>query len=232
MNEDIRKKFDDISLDYDRQRKQLIPCFEDFYGSAVSLIEPVSKSPAVLDIGAGSGLLSSFLLYKFPNARFTLIDISSKMLEVAKQRFKGIEGLEYIVGDYTQHNFDRAYDVIISALSIHHLSDEQKASLYQKCHSSLKKNGIFINCDQVLGDTEYLDSLYKKQWKSSIENSGLPMDELLSAYERVKLDKEATLSQQLRWLREAGFSDVECVYKYYHFAVMFGRKLTCNAQEL
>lgn len=225
MYEDIRRKFDDISLNYDRQRKQLIPCFEDFYGSALSLIEPACKSLSVLDIGAGSGLFSSFLLSKFPNARITLIDISSKMLEVAKQRFNGVEGIEYIVGDYTQHNFNQVYDIVISALSIHHLNDEQKISVFQKCYSSLRENGIFINCDQVLGETECLDSLYKKQWKSSIENSGLPMDEILSAYERVKLDKEATLTHQLQWLREVGFSDVACVYKYYHFAVMFGRKL-------
>ena len=132
--------------------------------------------------------------------------------------------VDYQVGDYTQLNFDRVYDVIISALSIHHLSDEQKAALYKKCYFSLKRNGIFITCDQVLGDTEYLDSFYKNQWKSSIENSGLSMDEITSAYERVELDKETTLSQQLGWLREAGFSDVDCVYKYYHFAVMFGRK--------
>jgi len=222
---DIREKFDDISLDYDRQRKQLIPCFEDFYRSAVASIEWTSERPSVLDIGAGTGIFSSFLLGKFPDARLTLIDISGKMIEVAKQRFKGIDRIKYEVCDYSEHSFDGMYDIIISALSIHHLCDEQKLALYKKCYLSLNKNGIFINCDQVLGATEYLDSLYKKQWKLSIESSGLQIDEITSAYERVKLDKEATLSQQLRWLQEAGFSDVDCVYKYYHFAVMFGRKL-------
>lgn len=225
MSEDIRIKFDDISLDYDRQRRNLIPCFDDFYNIAVSMIEPLTESPKVLDIGAGTGLFSSYLLGKIPNAKLTLIDISDRMLDVAKQRFKGISSLEYIVGDYSQYNFTQEYDIIISALSIHHLTDDQKFELYKKCHSILRPNGVFINCDQVLGSTEHLDSMYKQHWKTSIEKSGLPMDEILSAYERVKLDKETALSRQLSWLSEVGFSDVDCVYKYYHFAVMYGRKM-------
>jgi len=43
MSSEIQKKFDHISMDYDRQRKQLIPCFNDFYGVAVSLLEPVCE---------------------------------------------------------------------------------------------------------------------------------------------------------------------------------------------
>ena len=225
MSSDIRMKFDHISMDYDRQRKQLIPCFKDFYSIAVSLIEPISKSPTVLDIGAGTGLFSSFLLGKIPDAKITLIDISEKMLQVAKERFRGVSGLEYIVGDYTYYNSFQEYDIIISALSIHHLNDEQKYELYKQCYSMLKTNGTFINADQVLGDTQYIDYIFKKHWKSGIENSGLSKEEISSAYERIKLDKEAPLSQQLSWLRDIGFSDVDCLYKYYHFAVMFGRKL-------
>lgn len=225
MSEEIRMEFDNISLDYDRQRKQLIPCYDDFYDIAVSMIETTAENPAVLDVGAGTGLFSSFLLRKFPKAKITLIDISEGMLRVAKKRFEGLSGLEYIVGDYSRYDFTRQYDIIISALSIHHLTDEQKKDLYKKCYSALRPNGIFVNCDLVSGHTEYLDSTYKKHWNFSIETSGLSEDEILSAAERSKLDKLTPLSRQLEWLNEAGFSDVDCVYKYYHFAVMFGRKM-------
>jgi len=146
------------------------------------------------------------------------------MLEVAKHRFKDYRDYKYIVDDYSKYIFTEKYDIIISALSIHHLTDEEKEKFYRKCYSILKNNGVFINADQVLGNTKYMDSLYKKHWRTSIEQSGLSKEEILSGYERIKLDKEATLSQQLTWLSESGFSDVECVYKYYHFAVMFGKR--------
>lgn len=222
---EIRLRFNNVSKEYDQQRRQLIPCYDDFYNLAVSVIEVSSEVPKVLDIGAGTGLFSSYLLRKFPEAKITLIDISDKMLDIAKQRFKCIDGLEYIVGDYSKYKFVGEYDAIISSLSIHHLMDDQKKSFYNKCYEILKPNGIFVNCDQVLGNTEYLDSIFKKNWKSSIEKSGLSKDEIAATYERIKLDKETPLFTQLQWLGEAGFSDVDCIYKYYHFAIMFGRKI-------
>ena len=224
MSDGIKMEFDNISSSYDKQRKQLIPCFEDFYNSSVAIAEAITERPNILDVGAGTGLISSFLLRKFPEAKLTLIDISEKMLEVAKHRFKDYRDYKYIVDDYSKYIFTEKYDIIISALSIHHLTDEEKEKFYRKCYSILKNNGVFINADQVLGNTKYMDSLYKKHWRTSIEQSGLSKEEILSGYERIKLDKEATLSQQLTWLSESGFSDVECVYKYYHFAVMFGKR--------
>lgn len=220
----IKMEFDNISSSYDEQRKQLIPCFDDFYNSSVAIAEVINERPNILDVGAGTGLFSSFILGKFPEAKLTLIDISEKMLEVAKQRFRDYRDFKYIVDDYYHYDFTEKYDIIISALSIHHLTDEQKEKFYKKCYSILENHGLFINADQVLGNTTFMDSLYKKHWRKSVEQSGLSKAEILSGYERTKLDKEATLSQQLTWLRESGFSDVECVYKYYHFAVMFGRK--------
>jgi tRNA (cmo5U34)-methyltransferase len=84
---------------------------------------------------------------------------------------------------------------------------------------------VFINADQVLGSTPFLETLYKKDWKRKVENSALTTEDLQSAYERTKLDKMARLEDQLNWLEEAGFSDVDCVYKYFSFVVMFGRKI-------
>lgn len=224
MCDNIKMEFDNLSSNYDRQRKQIVPCFQDFYNSSVAIAEVDTENPNILDVGAGTGLFSSFILRKFPEAKLTLIDFSDKMLEVAKERFKDYGDIKYIVGDYSKYDFTEKYDIIISALSIHHLTDEQKEEFHKKCYSILRNNGVFINADLVLGNTKYLDSIYKKYWKSSIEQSGLCKEEILASFERMKLDKEATLYQQLTWLRKAGFSDVDYVYKHYNFAVIFGRK--------
>jgi tRNA (cmo5U34)-methyltransferase len=34
----------------------------------------------------------------------------------------------------------------------------------------------------------------------------------------------STLAEQLNWLKESGFKDVDCIYKYFNFVVLFGRK--------
>ena len=221
---EVKVKFNENASQYDGQRKKLIPCFDDFYSIATSIAETDISNPDILDIGAGTGLLSSFILDKFPDANVTLIDMSEKMLDVAKVRFKANPNVTYIIDDYTKYKFDKKYDVIISSLSIHHLAGEEKRQLYHTIYSGLNENGVFINADQVLGGTPYIESSYKRDWKYKVENSGLFKEEILSAYERANLDKMSTLEDQMDWLKDAGFLDVDCVYKYFNFVVLFGRK--------
>jgi len=224
--EQISLKFDEAARDYDDQRRKLIPCFDDFYGAATAVATPAPdlRTPSILDLGAGTGLLSSLLLRKYPEAKLTLIDLSAKMLENAKNRLREYPNLHYVEGDYTNYIASGAYDLVASALSIHHLSDEDKRKLYRNAYSNLKAGGTFVNADQVQGSSPYLESMYQLDWKSKVEASGLTRQELDSAYERTKLDRMAPLDDQLVWLREAGFVDVDCVYKSYNFVVLFGRK--------
>lgn len=220
----ITEKFNHHANQYDEQRRKLIPCFDDFYSIPISLINSKTSTPAVLDVGAGTGLFSSYILNKFPNANMTLIDLSDNMLEIAKQRFSTLSNVNYIVDDYTTHPFQQKFDIIISSLSIHHLTDMEKKDFYQQAYSMLNEGGVFINADQVLGQTEFLEELYKKDWSIKIENSGLTQEQVKAAYERTKLDKMSTLADQLTWLNNSGFEDVDCVYKYFNFVVMFARK--------
>jgi tRNA (cmo5U34)-methyltransferase len=220
----IKEKFNENAPSYDDQRKKLIPCFDDFYSIPVSIMNLKTETPSVLDIGAGTGLFSSFIKEKYPNAQITLIDLSEKMMDVSKERFSHYTDIQYVVSDYTEYEFEQKYDLIISSLSIHHLSDEEKRKLYKKAFSLLTDDGIFINADQVLGSSPFIESLYKSDWKSKIEQSGLSKEEMEAAYDRTKLDQMATLEEQIGWLRESGFVDVDCLYKYFNFVVLFGRK--------
>lgn len=221
---DVKKQFNDNASQYDSQRKKLIPCFDDFYSTAVSAAETEIIKPNILDVGAGTGLLSSFIIEKYPNANLTLIDISEKMIEVAKSRLRHRTDVTYIIDDYTKYQFNKKYEIVVSSLSIHHLTDIEKKQLYARIYSILNQNGVFINADQVLGSTPFIEALYKRDWRYKVENSGLSKDEIYSAYERTKLDKMATLNDQLNWLKDIGFLDVDCIYKYFNFVVMFGRK--------
>ena len=225
-NHYIRERFNDHASQYDEQRRKLIPCFDDFYSIPITVLDTKKEKPHVLDIGAGTGLFSSFLKEKFPQAKLTLIDISEKMMEVAKIRFRSESDVEYVIADYTDYAFEsNKYDFIISSLSIHHLTDEEKRSLYDSLYIALKPGGVFVNADQVLGQTGYIESLYKKDWENKINSNGLTKEEVEAAHERTKLDKMSTLEDQIHWLQQSGFQDVDCLYKYFNFVVLYGRKM-------
>ncbi|REE56265.1 tRNA (cmo5U34)-methyltransferase [Paenibacillus taihuensis] len=220
----VRSTFNETAAVYDQQRRKLIPCFDDFYGVAASLADSKQEAPKILDLGAGTGLFASLLVQRYPDAKLTLIDLADHMLDVARTRFGGNPNVEYVCADYTNYVAPDTYDIVISGLSIHHLPDADKAQLYKNSYVNLREGGVFINADQVLGHTPFIDERYKSDWRGKVEASGLSEAEIAAAYERTKLDRMADLASQLIWLAEAGFRDVDCVYKYFNFVVMFGRK--------
>ena len=222
----IKSVFDKHSEEYDGARRRLIPCFDDFYRIAISSI-PFDKDRniKVLDLGAGTGLSSEMVLLAYPEAEITLVDVSGKMLAIAKSRLGRFQNkIEYREEDYTKVQIEGEYDLIISSLSIHHLNDNEKRHLFGNCYHSLAVGGAFINADQVLGETPEIDKTYRERWLKEVRGNGATEIELAAAFERMKEDKMSTLPYQLSCLREAGFSETKCWYKYYSFVVFGGTK--------
>ena len=223
MNE-VKEQFSNVSKKYDSQREYLIPCFKDFYTACLPLVKSLTHAKTVLDIGAGTGLFTQFIYDLNPNMHFTLTDLSSQMLDVAKERFDGLSNFNYVELDFSKAALPGKYDLIISGLAIHHLEDADKAKLYKNIYQSLNDGGLFINADQVAGKNLLFDSLYKYYWRETVSTSGLDREALIQAFERTKLDKLAPLETQLKMLEKAGFNEVDCIYKNMNFAVFGGFK--------
>jgi tRNA (cmo5U34)-methyltransferase len=211
---------------YDRSRRQLIPCFDDFYRTAVELAPQAHDAAIeVLDLGAGTGLLSAFFADAYRNARLTLVDVAPEMLRKARERFVGRPGrFTFRAMDYISEPFEATYDLIVSCLSIHHLEDDAKADLFRKVHAALNPGGAFINADEVLGATAAVAAWNHASWLAHARASGALKSDVDASLERMKHDRLATLADQLGWLREAGFRDVDCAYKYQMFVVYSGVK--------
>ncbi|MEA3361020.1 MAG: class I SAM-dependent methyltransferase [Thermodesulfobacteriota bacterium] len=210
---------------YDQQRSMVIPCFNDFYQTAVNLI-PFDRpdSFTFLDLGAGTGLLASFIINLFPDAKGTLIDVSEKMMGKAMERFSSNKRISFLESDYSNNPLPGQYDLIVSAMSIHHLSDEEKKLLYQRVYDGLTNRGVFINADLAKGETVNTERNYQTMWMDWIKEAGLGEEELSGIIERMGYDRPSLLGDQLQWLKNIGFLDVDCYYKYYNFAVFSGVK--------
>lgn len=223
--EHIKNAFDNIAAEYDAQRQYVIPQMDQYYGAAVWAAESPEKNPAILDIGSGTGLLAALVLEKFPDAEMTLLDISENMLAVARERFGGRKNVRYMVNDYSTAGLGGPYDIVCSALSIHHLTAEDKQELFRRIFLSLKPGGIFVNADQSEGETPYFAGRYRDYWNAFLKSGPLKEEECeVVRKRRDSLDQNEKLSHQLSWLHEAGFSDVDVVYRNRTFIVTVARK--------
>jgi tRNA (cmo5U34)-methyltransferase len=226
MEESLKYFFDRTAETYDRARRKLVPCFDDFYRAAVDLL-PFEREDEfhVLDLGAGTGLLAAFVAFSYPRARVTMVDISDEMLAQARERFAaGGSRFVFEVADYEKGRITGRYDAVMSALSLHHLSDEKKRVIFAQAHAALTANGVFINADQVRGETAAIDRRCHDRWIARVRELGAPERDLMMALEQMKFDHTSTADEQLGWLREAGFREVGLAYRNLIFAVYCGTK--------
>ncbi|MGA2141292.1 MAG: class I SAM-dependent methyltransferase [Brevinematales bacterium] len=221
----ISTGFNETAAKYDEQRKFFIPCFEDYYSIGASLLEKTGKTfKSILDLGAGTGLLTKYLFDRFPAAHFTLVDISDKMMELSRQRFEGLENFDYVISDYSRELPTGKFDLIASGLSIHHLEDDYKSRLYNALYNNLEGGGYLLNLDQFNAGSDMVNDLYKEFWLEYISKSGIDENEKALWLARRKLDRENTIDATKNMLRQAGFEIVECVYSYMKFGVIMAVK--------
>lgn len=217
----IEQQFNRIAQEYDGNRRKFIPCFDAFYEHTTDFLAAnVAPPTRVLDLGAGTGLLSYVWYSRFPQAQYVLVDIAEDMLQVARQRFASLPNVQYQVMDYSEAFPEGDFDGVLSALSVHHLGHPQKKELFARIYDRLPSGGWFVNYDQFCAETPQMNHWFDSYWESQLGASGLTSYDIALWKERRKLDRECTLESQTNMLRESGFQTVQCVYSSQKFSVI------------
>ena len=221
----IQEQFNLVAKEYDNNRKKFIPCFEDYYEHTTRFITSnITKPNRVLDLGAGTGLLSYFWYKHFPQSEYVLVDIADEMLNIARKRFDGLKNIDYQVLDYSKELPKGEYDVIISALSIHHLEHEEKRKLFKRIYNKLPDGGIFINYDQFCAGSSKMNAWFDSYWENQLENSSLTDKDIRLWRERRKLDRECSVEEEISMLQECNFKETKCIYTNQKFSVIVAIK--------
>ena len=221
----IEKQFNLIAEEYDKNRRKFIPCFDEFYKNTTEFIASnIEKPKQIVDLGAGTGLLTYFWYRQCPNSKYVLVDIADEMLKVARKRFDGIENISYQIENYIHKLPHILFDTVISALSIHHLEDKDKRKLFARIYDSLPYGGLFVNYDQFCAGQTEIDHWFQSFWENQLANSGLTDKDMELWKERRKLDRECTVEQEVNMLKDCRFKIVKCVYSCQKFSVIVAIK--------
>jgi SAM-dependent methyltransferase len=187
----------------------------------VVLLETVPREVhRILDVGAGDGRLLSLLRMERPHAQGVALDFSPDMLAAAGARFAGDPLIELVDHDLELPLPDLGnFDVVISSLAIHHLHHERKFSLYTEIFNILRPGGIFCNLEHVSAPSARLHEYF-------YQALGLPPDD------EDPSDKLLDVGTQLGWLRQIGYVDVDCYWKWLELALLVGHKQGGDRERL
>jgi tRNA (cmo5U34)-methyltransferase len=177
------------------------------------LLEHLSRGARrVLDLGTGDGRLLALLQVDRPGMAGVGLDFSELMLAGARKRFAADERVELVEHDLAEPlpALGR-FDAVVSSFAIHHLEHERKRSLYGEVFDLLEPGGIFANFEHVASASHRLHLAFFAAIDEPIENED-PSDRLLD------------VETQLGWLRELGFDDVDCYWKWLEMALLVGVK--------
>ncbi len=176
-----------------------------------TLLEFIPASPKrILDLGSGAGRMLALVKAARPGAEFVALDFSPTMLAELHKLF-GKDSAVTIVA----HDFDQPlpmmgrFDAVISSFAIHHAPHERKRAIYRKVFAMLAPGGVFCNLEHVASPTPALHGAFLRALASGDED---PSNKLLD------------LETQLAWLREIGFEDVDCHWKWRELALFAGTK--------
>lgn len=181
-------------------------------GEAVLLEFIPQEVERILDLGTGDGRLLALLRIDRRNAEGIALDFSPTMLAAARERFRGDEKIQVV-----EHNLDNSlpelgrFDVIVSSFAIHHCADERKRELYSEIYAALSPGGIFCNLEHVAPPTAEIHARFLRSLGITEEEED-PSNKLVS------------VETQVQWLREIGFQDVDCHWKWLELALLGGTK--------
>jgi ubiquinone/menaquinone biosynthesis C-methylase UbiE len=127
---------------------------------------PKDQELAVLDVGAGYGVVTEEVLAAFPRANVTLQDYSRVMLDQARGRLADHAArLSYVLCDLFDPAWPQAvggpFDLAVSAIVLHNLESREKIfACYPAIHGLLRPGGCFLNYDRFVdGVEEHLTEL-------------------------------------------------------------------------
>ncbi len=173
------------------------------------LPEPLNR---VLDLGSGAGRLLSLVRLARPGTEAVALDFSPTMLEQLRERFAADRKVQIVAHDLDQPLPALGmFDAVVSSFAIHHLRHERKRTLYTEINRLLPPGGVFCNLEHVASPTETLHRRFLAALSVQPEDED-PSNKLLD------------LETQLGWLRDIGFTDVDCHWKWLELALLVGAK--------
>lgn len=138
----VRKQYDQLAAVYDLRWKSYIANTLSFLKTWAE----ISQTDTILDVACGTGEFERLLLSEYSSQQIVGVDISDKMLAIAKQKCSAYPQVSFQIASASNLPFDNDnFDVIVSANSFHYFDDPLAA--LKEMRRVLKPDGKVIILD-------------------------------------------------------------------------------------
>jgi tRNA (cmo5U34)-methyltransferase len=182
-------------------------------GESVLIDHLPKNTKRVLDLGTGDGRLIRLINANRPDIEEAVaLDVSPTMLKSARDHFASDSTVKIIEHDLSQPLPDLGYfDAVVSSFAIHHLKHERKHELFEEIYDIINPTGVLCNLEHVASPSvelhvRFLNAIGYTPEKEDRANRLLPME------------------IQLEWLRDRGFVEVDCYWKWLEMPLLIGYK--------
>jgi tRNA (cmo5U34)-methyltransferase len=214
---------------YDELIRRFIPGYDEMLNELTNYLAfclADRPHPQVLDLGTGTGSLTGLLLSRIATATVVAIDADPVMIAEARERLAAVlPRVTHLRRDFVG-SLPGGSDACMASLALHHITElTEKQRLYEQILDALSPEGIFINADAMFAENSRLEKWMRTNWTRHLLASGFSKSEVADHFRQWSTeDRYFEVQTELRLLHEAGFSNLEVIWRRGPMAVLVGHK--------
>jgi SAM-dependent methyltransferase len=199
----------------------------------IAALLPFGEEPfTFLDLGAGTGAASRAILDSHSRSTAILADFSAEMMRAGEREMQPFAGrYRYVEFDMSVGQWPAAIpvalDAVVTSMCVHHLTDERKRGLFAEIFAHLVPGGWYLNYDPVRAPDPVVEATWERVNDHDDPDAAAGRRHR-TPQQQARWDNHVRylipLSQQLEYLRSAGFEGIDVYWKRLENVIYGGRR--------
>lgn len=209
-------KFDEkVAQQFDTHVRQSVHMYDEFHKSIINMSKFfIEDNTNILDVGTSTGELLS----KFPyNNKCDYIGIDTELAMINQAKTKIEHHIKLEVGDILNYDIENC-SIITMMLVLQFIKPKDKQKALDNIYKSLNKGGVLFFVDKIKTSIPEIHDIYNDLYYDFKIENNLTYEEILEKNKSLRgVQKTITLEENLKIIKNAGFTDVDIFMKYNNF---------------
>jgi len=229
FNKPIEKQFEfdeEVASVFDDMLNRSVPFYKENLNLQIKILKNfLNENDKVVDLGSSTGTFLIELAKKKSKLTLIGIDNSTAMINRAKNKAKAFGvNVEFINDDFLNYDFAGS-KAVVANYTVQFIRPLKREKLIQKIYNSLTEGGIFLMSEKLITENKKLNKIMIDiyyEYKKKMGYSEYEIAQKREALENVLIPY--TMQENIEMLKNAGFKDIEVIFRWNNFATFIAFK--------